>query len=54
MYFPDLLRRRLLDVGVDVAVQSDDLARLSRRLIVFDMDSTLILQEVKILGILAR
>ena len=44
------LRRRLLDIsdetGVDVSVQVDDLYRRSRRLVVFDMDSTLIQAEV--------
>lgn len=33
-------------VGVDVAIQHDDVFRKYRRLVVFDMDSTLIKQEV--------
>mmetsp|Transcript_37398 Transcript_37398/g.59211 ORF Transcript_37398/g.59211 Transcript_37398/m.59211 type:complete len:861 (-) Transcript_37398:219-2801(-) len=32
--------------GCDIALQSDDVERLMRRMIVFDMDSTLIQQEV--------
>ncbi len=44
------LRRRLMeisdDTGIDVSVQVDDLYRRSRRLVVFDMDSTLIQAEV--------
>ena len=44
------LRRRLLEIsdrtGVDVAFQVDDIYRRSRRLVVFDMDSTLIQAEV--------
>jgi hypothetical protein len=32
--------------GVDVAIQTDDVFRRYRRLVVFDMDSTLIKQEV--------
>ena len=44
------LRRRLLDIsdrtGVDVSFQVDDIYRRSRRLVVFDMDSTLIQAEV--------
>ena len=47
---PDLLRRDLLSITqddeVDVAFQADDLYRRNRRLIVFDMDSTLIQCEV--------
>ncbi len=46
----ELLRRDLLaitrDDEVDVAFQADDLYRRNRRLIVFDMDSTLIQYEV--------
>ena len=43
----DEIRRRLLDVtGVDLSVQADSIDRVARRLIVFDMDSTLIQQEV--------
>ena len=41
------LRKRLLDVGtVDIGVQLDSVNRAARRVIVFDMDSTLIQQEV--------
>ncbi len=44
------LRERLMeisdDTGIDVSVQVDDLYRRSRRLVVFDMDSTLIQAEV--------
>ncbi len=44
------LRTTLLDIadetGVDVSFQVDDLYRRSRRLVVFDMDSTLIQAEV--------
>ncbi|MBI1356370.1 MAG: phosphoserine phosphatase SerB [Acidobacteria bacterium] len=44
------LRRRVLEIseqtGIDVSVQVDDLYRRSRRLVVFDMDSTLIQAEV--------
>jgi phosphoserine phosphatase len=44
------LRRTLLNIadqtGVDVSFQVDDLYRRSRRLVVFDMDSTLIQAEV--------
>ena len=36
----------LSDIGIDVSFQSDDLYRRSRRLICFDMDSTLIETEV--------
>lgn len=47
---PELLRHDLLaitrDDEVDVAFQADDLFRRNRRLIVFDMDSTLIQCEV--------
>lgn len=45
-----LLRRRLLEIseetGVDCSIQVDDIYRRSRRLVVFDMDSTLIQAEV--------
>ncbi|MEW7980736.1 MAG: phosphoserine phosphatase SerB [Candidatus Sedimenticola endophacoides] len=45
-----VLRRELLEISstdeVDVAFQADDLYRRNRRLIVFDMDSTLIQVEV--------
>jgi len=34
------------DIEADIAVQNDDVFRFSRRIIVFDMDSTLIQQEV--------
>ena len=40
------VRRRLLVGSVDIAVQSDSVARLARKVAVFDMDSTLIQQEV--------
>lgn len=44
------LRRAMLDLatqqGIDVAVQRDDVMRRSKRLVVFDMDSTLIPIEV--------
>lgn len=47
---PDALRRLLLaavaDKDIDVAVQHDRLTRRRKRLIVFDMDSTLIQAEV--------
>jgi phosphoserine phosphatase len=47
---PGLLRRQLLEVSqtdeIDIAFQADDLYRRNRRLIVFDMDSTLIQVEV--------
>ncbi len=47
---PELLRRDLLAITrndeVDLAFQADDLFRRNRRLIVFDMDSTLIQCEV--------
>jgi phosphoserine phosphatase len=47
---PGTLRKRLVDVartaGVDVAVERAGLARRSKRLIVFDVDSTLIQGEV--------
>ncbi|MCG6966562.1 MAG: phosphoserine phosphatase SerB [Chromatiaceae bacterium] len=47
---PELLRHDLLaitrDDEVDVAFQADDLFRRNRRLIVFDMDSTLVQCEV--------
>jgi phosphoserine phosphatase len=44
------LRRDLLDLaqelGVDIAIQKDDVFRRNRRLVAFDMDSTLIQAEV--------
>lgn len=44
------LRRRLLDIAqrleVDIAFHADDIYRRNRRLVVFDMDSTLIQVEV--------
>jgi len=47
---PALLRHDLLEISgadeVDIAFQADDLYRRNRRLIVFDMDSTLIQVEV--------
>jgi phosphoserine phosphatase len=47
---PGTLRKRLVDVartaGVDVAVERAGLARRSKRLIVFDVDSTLVQGEV--------
>ena len=49
-YPPGTLRKRLVDVartaGVDVAVERAGLARRSKRLIVFDVDSTLVQGEV--------
>jgi len=46
----DEFSRHLVDVskqqGADIAIQKDDLERWMRRLVVFDMDSTLIQQEV--------
>jgi len=49
-YPPGTLRARLVDVaraaGVDVAVERAGLARRSKRLIVFDVDSTLVQGEV--------
>merc|ERR1719301_267983 len=48
--FEDELKNRLLatsrEVGADIAFQEDNVERWGRRLIVFDMDSTLIQQEV--------
>ena len=45
-----VLRRKLFEIsqqtGVDVSFQVDDIYRRSRRLVVFDMDSTLIRAEV--------
>lgn len=53
---PEMLRHDLLaitrDDEVDVAFQADDLFRRNRRLIVFDMDSTLI--ECEVIDELAR
>jgi phosphoserine phosphatase len=44
------MRRQLLDIaqhmGVDIAFHADDIYRRNRRLVVFDMDSTLIQVEV--------
>jgi phosphoserine phosphatase len=44
------LRKELLtlaqDLGVDIAIQKDDVYRRNRRLVAFDMDSTLIQAEV--------
>jgi phosphoserine phosphatase len=49
-YPPGTMRKRLVDVartaGVDVAVERAGLARRSKRLIVFDVDSTLVQGEV--------
>lgn len=49
-YPPGTLRKRLVDVaraaGADVAVERAGLARRSKRLIVFDVDSTLVQGEV--------
>jgi phosphoserine phosphatase len=49
-YPPGTLRKRLVDVartaGVDVAVERAGIARRSKRLIVFDVDSTLVQGEV--------
>lgn len=46
----DHLRKELIDLaasfGSDVALQPDDVFRKNKRLVVFDMDSTLIQQEV--------
>ena len=46
----DALRKRFLelshDTGIDIAFQADDLFRRHRRLVAFDMDSTLIQTEV--------
>ncbi|MBP3482294.1 MAG: phosphoserine phosphatase SerB [Alistipes sp.] len=45
----DLLQRRFMELsgtGLDVSLQKDDIYRRSRRLICFDMDSTLIETEV--------
>jgi len=47
---PSTLRADLLDVshelGVDIAIQVDDVYRRNRRMVAFDMDSTLIQTEV--------
>jgi phosphoserine phosphatase len=51
-YVPDEheLRRRLLqlsqEMGIDVSAHADDIYRRNRRLVVFDMDSTLVQAEV--------
>jgi phosphoserine phosphatase len=46
----ELLKKRFLELssqhGVDVAIQLDDIFRRNRRLVVFDMDSTLLRIEV--------
>ncbi|KAI8099858.1 HAD-like domain-containing protein [Halteromyces radiatus] len=46
----DILRKELIELsasfGSDVALQPDDVFRKNKRLVVFDMDSTLIQQEV--------
>jgi len=45
----DEARERLMELnaeGLDIAVTTDNLSSISRRVIVFDMDSTLIQQEV--------
>ncbi|KAL0079166.1 HAD-like domain-containing protein [Phycomyces blakesleeanus] len=46
----DILRTELIELsashGTDVALQPDDVFRKNKRLVVFDMDSTLICQEV--------
>jgi phosphoserine phosphatase len=57
-YPPGTLRKKLVDVartaGVDVAVERAGLARRSKRLIVFDVDSTLVQGEViEMLGVRA-
>ena len=53
---PDLFRRDLLEVAgaleVDLAFQQDTMYRRNRRLVVFDMDSTLI--EAEVIDELAR
>jgi phosphoserine phosphatase len=53
---PDLFRRDLLEVAgaleVDLAFQQDTIYRRNRRLVVFDMDSTLI--EAEVIDELAR
>ena len=42
----EVLTRVAADVGVDVALEDYSIARRAKRLIVFDVDSTLIQQEV--------
>jgi phosphoserine phosphatase len=42
----EVLTRAAADVGVDVALEDYSIARRAKRLIVFDVDSTLIQQEV--------
>jgi phosphoserine phosphatase len=52
---PEFMRQRLLmtakELGVDIALQKDDIYRSNRRLVAFDMDSTLI--EIEIIDELA-
>ena len=52
----DIMRREFLDtardLGVDIAFQKDDVFRRTRRLVCFDMDSTLI--QVEVIDELAR
>jgi phosphoserine phosphatase len=47
---PDGMRARFLDIsheiGIDIAFQADDVHRRNRRLVAFDMDSTLVQAEV--------
>lgn len=47
---PDGMRARFLDIshetGIDIAFQADDVYRRNRRLVAFDMDSTLVQTEV--------
>ena len=42
----EVLTRVAADAGVDVAMEDYSIARRAKRLIVFDVDSTLIQQEV--------
>jgi phosphoserine phosphatase SerB len=44
--FSEKLGQLANEYGCDIALQTDDVERLMRRMIVFDMDSTLIQQEV--------
>lgn len=44
--FKSLMCEVSKNLGADIAIQADDLERWMRRLVVFDMDSTLIQQEV--------
>ena len=52
---PDAMRQRFLmtakELGIDIALQKDDIYRSNRRLVAFDMDSTLI--EIEIIDELA-